>query len=90
MNTIVPYAIWAGIIIMGLGLVGMVLFGVRSLIHGKIDLLTSVIVLIPAVLLVVLGFVMGDWAMAGIWTMVIMFFLAALALLLSGIRGLFT
>ena len=90
MNTIVPYAIWAAIIIMGLGLVGMLLFGLRSILHGKINALTAVIILVPVVVLAVLGFVLGDWAVAGIWTVVLMFALAAVGLLLSGLRGLFT
>lgn len=89
MNTIVPYAVWAAIIIMSLGLVGMLLFGIRSILQGKINLLTAAIVLIPIVLLVVLGIVLGDWAVAGIWTIVLMFALAVVGLLLSGIRGLF-
>ncbi|MEX0601636.1 MAG: hypothetical protein WD021_08835 [Rhodothermales bacterium] len=90
MNTIVPYAIWAALIIMGLGILGMALFGVKSIIHGKINPVTGGIILIPIVLLAVLGFVLGDWAVAGIWTVVAMFGLAAVGLLLSGIRGLFT
>lgn len=90
MESIVPIAIYAAIIIMGLALLGLVLFGVRSILHGKINLLTGLIVLVPALLLVILGFVTGDWAVAGIWTMAIMFVLAALALFLSGLRGLFS
>lgn len=90
MDNIVPIAVWAAIIIMGLALIGLVLFGVRSIIHGKINLMTGAIILIPAVLLVILGFITGDWASAGIWTMAIMFVLAALALFLSGLRGLFS
>lgn len=90
MSNIVPFAIWAAVIIMGLGLVGMLLFGLRSILHGKINPVTAVIILIPIVLLVVLGLVVGDWAVAGIWTMVIMFGLALVGLFLSGLRGLFT
>lgn len=90
MNTIVPYAIWAAIIIMGLGILGIALFGVKSIIHGKISPVTGGIILIPIVLLAALGFALGDWGVAGIWTVVAMFGLAAVSLLLSGIRGLFT
>lgn len=86
----VVYAIWACIIVMGLALVGLALFGVRSLIQGKISGITAAVVLIPVVLVVILGFILGDWTVAGIWTMVIMFVLAALSLLISGARGLFS
>lgn len=90
MESLVVYATWAGIILCGLALVAIALFGLKSMIHGKVNPLTAVLILLPVVLLAVLGFVLGDWAMAGIWTMVIMFILAAFSLLLSGIRGLFT
>lgn len=89
MNTIVPYAVWAAIIIMSLGILGMLLFGIRSIMYGKINLVTGSIILIPVVVLGVLGVVLGDWAVAGIWTIVVMFALASLGLLLSGLRGLF-
>lgn len=90
MDSLVVYATWAGIILMGLALVAIALFGLKSMIHGKVSLLTAAIILIPVVLLVILGLITGDWALAGIWTMVIMFVLAGLSLLLSGVRGLFS
>lgn len=90
MESLVVYATWAGIILCALALVAIALFGVKSMIHGKISPLTAVLILVPVVLLAVLGLIIGDWAVAGIWTMLIMLALAALSLLLSGIRGLFT
>lgn len=90
MESLVVYATWAGIILCGLAIVAIALFGVKSMIHGKVNLLTAALILVPVVLLAVLGFVLGDWALAGIWTMVIMLVLAAFSLLLSGIRGLFS
>ena len=86
----VVYAIYAVIIVMGLSLIGLLLFGVRSLVQGKVSGITAAVVLIPVILVVILGFIMGDWTSAGIWTMVIMFVLAALSLLISGARGLFS
>ncbi len=90
MESLVVYATWAGIILCGMALVAIVLFGVKSMIHGKVSPLTAALILVPVVLLAVLGLVLGDWAVAGIWTMVIMFILAGFSLLLSGLRGLFT
>ena len=89
MDTLVPIAIWIAAIILGLGLLGMLLFGVKSILNGKINLVTAAIILVPAILLLILGLVLGDWAIAGIYTLVIMFALAAVSLLVSGIRGLF-
>ena len=89
MDTLVPIAIWIAAIILGLGLLGMLLFGVKSILNGKINLVTAAIILVPAILLLILGLVLRDWAIAGIYTLVIMFALAAVSLLVSGIRGLF-
>lgn len=89
MENLVPIAIWAAAVILGLGLLGMALFGIQSIINGKINLVTGAIILVPAILLLILGLIVGDWAVAGIWTLVIMFVLAVLSLLVSGIRGLF-
>ncbi len=90
MESLVVYATWAGVILCVLALLAIALFGVKSMIHGKVSLLTAGVILIPVVLLVILGLITGDWAVAGIWTMMIMFALAGLSLLLSGIRGLFS
>lgn len=90
MESLVVYATWAGVILCVLALLAIALFGIKSMIHGKVSILTAAIILVPVVLIVVLGFVTGDWAIAGIWTMIIMFGLAILSLLLSGLRGLFT
>ncbi len=74
----------------GLGLLSMLVFGVRSLAYGKVNIFTLIILCVPIVLLVVLGFVVGDWSRAGIFTIAIMLALAVLSLLVTGIKGLFT
>ncbi len=76
--------------LMGLGLLSILLFGIRSLAWGKVNVLTLVIVCIPIMLLFVLGFVIGDWARAGILTIAIMLALAVFSLLVTGLKGLFT
>ena len=75
--------------LMGLGLLSILLFGVRSFVYGKVNILTLVILCIPIVLLFVLGFVMGDWARAGILTIAIMMGLAMSSLLVTGVKSLF-
>ena len=89
MNLVV-IAIYIVLALAGLGLLSMLLFGARSLAYGKVNILTLVIVCIPVVLLVVLGFVVGDWAQAGVLTILIMLALAVLSLLVTGLKGLFT
>lgn len=72
----------------GLALLSMLLFGIRSFAHGKVSPITTVAVLLPVVLLVVLGFAMGDWASAAIYSILIMLGIAILAMLFSSVRGL--
>ena len=76
--------------LVGLGLLSMLLFGVRSLAFGKVSIFTLVILCVPIVLLVVLGLVIEDWSRAGIFTIGIMLALGVLSLLLTGVKGLFT
>ena len=76
--------------LVGLGLLSMLLFGVRSLAYGKVNIFTLIILCVPIVLLVVLGFVVGDWSRAGLFTIIIMLGLAVFSLLVTGIKGLFT
>lgn len=88
METIVPYAVWAALILVVLGILSIVVFGLRNLTYGKINPVSMAIIAIPIVLLLLLGMIMGDWNQAAILTVVIMFSLAALALIASGLRGL--
>lgn len=88
-NAILPIAIWAAILLAGLSILGMGIFGLRSLFYGKVDPLSISIIAIPGVIIVILGFTMETWVQAGIFTLVIMFGLSILALLLTGLRQLF-
>ena len=88
-NAILPIAIWAAIALAGLSILGMGIFGLRSLVYGKVQPLSIAIISIPGILIVVLGASMETWVQAGIYTLVVMFGLAVLALLLTGIRKLF-
>ena len=90
MNTLVPYAVWLIIGIIGLGAACILIFGLRSVAQGKARPLTIGLMAIPLVLFVLLGLVMGSWAMAAMWTVIIMFALGIVALLSSGLWGLFT
>ena len=87
---IVVIAIYIVLGLMGLGLLAMLLFGVRSVVFGKVNPLTMAIVCVPIIILVILGFVMPTWAEAGIMTILITLGLTVLALLVTGLKGLFT
>ena len=58
MAGIVPYAVWAVIIVSGMSLLAIGIFGIRSLIQGKVNPLTIVLTMIPMALLAVLGLVL--------------------------------
>lgn len=88
-NAILPIAIWAAILLAGLSVLGMGIFGIRSLFYGKVEPLSIAIVAIPGVLILILGYTMQTWVQAGIFTLVIMFGLALLALLVTGLRKIF-
>lgn len=90
METAVVWAVWAVIAIIGLGAACILIFGLRSLAQGKARPLTIAVMAIPIVLVVVLGLILGNWAMAAIWTTIVMFVLGLLALFSSGLWGLFT
>ncbi len=82
-------AIYIVFALLGLGLLAMVVFGIRSLTHGKVDPMTISIMAVPVVILVILGLVMPSWAEAGITTILVTMCLALLALLYTGAKGLF-
>lgn len=88
-NAILPIAIWSAIALAGLSVLGMGIFGIRSLVYGKVQPLSIAIIAIPGVLIAILGATMQTWVQAGIYTLVVMFGLATLALLLTGLRKLF-
>ena len=48
----------------------------------------AAVLLVGGLIQSILGFAMGDWSTAGIWTALISIVLASVALLISGSRGL--
>ena len=82
-------SLWIVLALVGLSLLLMLLFGTRSLAYGKVKPTSMVMVILPVVILVVLGFVLGDWSLAAIFAVLIMLGLGLLSLLITGIQGLF-
>ncbi len=89
MEALVPIAVWIVIALVGLGIISILLFGLRSLLNGKIDKMSILFIALPIVIMVALGFGLGDWAMAGIYTLLIMIGLAILAMFWTSIQGVF-
>lgn len=88
-STVVPFAIWAVVVLVGLGVLSILLFGVRSLMNGKIDKMSVLFIGLPVLLVVVLGLVRDNWAEAGILTTVFMIGLAVVAMFWTSIQGVF-
>lgn len=88
--SIITIAVYIVFALIGLGLLVMLLSGVRSLMFGKVSLIAIGIMAIPFAIFVVLGLVMSSWADAGIMTIIISVGLTMLALLASGIKSMFT
>ena len=89
MESLVPLGIWAVIGLVGLGILTILAFGIRSLAYGKVDKLTIVFVSLPILLLAVLGLAMGDWTRAAMFTLFIMIGMAIVAMLLTSVKGVF-
>jgi hypothetical protein len=87
-NVILYVSIWAAVILAGLGLLGIALFGLRNLAYGKVETLSIGTVVLPALIFVGLGVSTGTWAQAGIVTVIVMFGFALLGLVYSGIQNL--
>jgi len=87
MEALVPIFVWISLILSGLGILAIALFGLKSLANGKINTVTVIIVSVPVALFVILGLVLDTWALAGIWTSLLTLVLASVSLLISGARG---
>ena len=88
METLIPYAVWLVLILIGVSLLAIAVFGARNLTFGKVNPLTIALTFVPIALLAVLGFVTGDWAYAGVIAVLITLAITSVSLLLSGLRGL--
>lgn len=90
MDAILPYLLWAVVILIGVSLVAVALFGIRGIAYGKANMFTIASFLLPIVLFGILLLVQGDWIEAGVTTALIMFVVAGFGLLFTGARGAFT
>lgn len=85
--SVLNIALYVVFALMGLGLLVMVASGVRSLMFGKIKLLSVGIAAVPLLLFVVLGLALPTWTDAGIMTIILSLGLTLVALLVSGIKN---
>ena len=78
------------IALVGLSLLSILLFGIRSIINGKVEPLKMAFLGFPFLMFGILGLATGaTWAEAGIWTLVVMIAATIFAMLFTSIRGVF-
>ena len=85
--SVLNIALYVVFALMGLGLLVMVASGVRSLMFGKIKMLSVGIAAVPLLLFIVLGLALPTWTDAGIMTIILSLALTLVALLVSGIKN---
>ena len=85
--SVLNIALYVVFALMGLGLLVMLASGVRSLMFGKVKMLSVGIAAVPLLLFVVLGLALPTWTDAGIMTIILSLGLTLVALLVSGIKN---
>lgn len=86
--SVLNIALYVVFALIGLGLLVMLASGVRSLMFGKVKMLSVGLVAVPLLLFVVLGLVLPTWTDAGIMAIMLSLGLTLVALLVSGIKNL--
>lgn len=78
-----------GVSLVGIGLLGTIGFGIKSIVNGKVDLKKALVMLVPFVIFGVAYGVAGSTDQAAIITMVIMMALMIVAIAFTGLKGTF-
>ncbi|WP_372634620.1 hypothetical protein [Fodinibius sp.] len=86
---IVTIAIGLGLGLIGLGILGMLISGIQSLIKGKQDYKKILTMLVPFAFFGIAFGIFGDITQAGVATMLFMLALMILTIFLTGLRGTF-
>ena len=87
MNSVfLSIALWTTLALVGLSVLGIVGAGLRSLWYGKVGGLTVGLISFPGAIFLVLRAVLGSWAQAGIYTLVVLFAVLLLGMVGAGLR----
>lgn len=86
---IVTIAIGLGLGLIGLGILGMLISGIQSLIKGKQDFKKILTMLVPFAVFAIAFGIFSNVAQAGVATMIFMIAAMLLLIFLSGLRGTF-
>lgn len=82
--------LWIGIGLLAIAILAIIISGIRGLVSGNVDLKKLGIMLLPAVIWFVLLLITGSWMTSGLTTVLIMIALMILAIVATGVRGVFS
>lgn len=75
--------------LIGIGIIGIVVSGIRNIINGKSEFKRITVMLLPVLVFVISFFLLGSFEQAGVATMSIMVILMIISILITGTRGTF-
>ena len=82
-------AVGLALALIGIGVLGMLVSGVRAIIDGRSEFKKVSIMAVPVVVFVISYLTMGTFDQAGIATLVLMIGLMVISIVLTGTRGTF-
>jgi len=88
-NVIVQIAVIGAFGLIGLGILSMIISGIKSLAQGKQDVKRIVIIAIPFIVFGISYAILGDTPKAGVLTTMVMIGIMVLSVVLTGLRGTF-
>lgn len=86
---VVTVALGLALGLIGLGILGILISGIQSIIKGKQDFKKILTMLVPFVVFAVTYGIFSDATQAGVATMLFMLAAMALLIVLTGLRGVF-
>ncbi len=88
-NVIVQIAVIGAFGLIGLGILSMIISGIKSLAQGKQEIKRIVIMAVPFVIFGISYAVLGDVAKAGVLTTMSMMGIMVISVVVTGLRGTF-
>ncbi len=82
-------AVGFALALMGIGVIGIAISGIRNVINGKSEFKKVSVMLVPVVIFAIFYGILGTFSEAGVATMVVMMTLMAVAIVATGTRGTF-
>jgi diacylglycerol kinase len=75
--------------LIGIGVIGMAVSGIRNVINGNSDFKKVAIMIVPVIIFAVFYGLLGTFNEAGVATMIVMMALMAVGIVVTGTRGTF-